>query len=154
MRPLCCPQSCRVRTETPSSSAKRAWDSPVVSRVAATSGTLITRPCSPRLISRRTKEDAAPHCSPIVPIVLQKRERRLKGRCQALRRRGGQPQTVRTDGPRGEVTELDQILRGHLEHFAATVKLRDGRRGNRVGHVGPVCQPAEYAGIDENSHYS
>src|SRR6266404_6428956 len=28
----------------------------------------------------------------------QEREGRLKGRCQALRRRGGQPQTVRTAG--------------------------------------------------------
>src|SRR2546426_3301628 len=34
------------------------------------------------------------------------------------------------------------------------VKFRDGRRGNRVGHVGPIGQPAQYAGIDENSHYS
>src|SRR5437016_778632 len=80
----------------------------------------------------------------------QERERGLKGRCQGLRRRGGQPQTVRTDGPRSEVAELDQILWGYVEHFAATVKLRDGRSGNRVGHVSPVSQPAQYAGIDEN----
>src|SRR5262249_44124047 len=55
-----CSQSCRVRTDTPSSSAKRAWDKPVFALVLATSGTLITRPNSPRLISRRPWRISAP----------------------------------------------------------------------------------------------
>src|ERR1700693_28852 len=47
-----CSQSCRVRTEMPSNSAKRPWERPVFSLVLATLGTLITRPYLPRLISR------------------------------------------------------------------------------------------------------
>lgn len=40
------------RFDTPSSAAKRDCDSPVFSRTAATSGTLTTRPTSPRFSSR------------------------------------------------------------------------------------------------------
>src|SRR5207245_1052824 len=55
-----CSQSCSVRTDTPSSWANRAWDSPVFLLARATSGTLITRPTSPRLISRRPWRISAP----------------------------------------------------------------------------------------------
>lgn len=44
-----CSHSCSVRTETPRSWANRSCDSPVPSRMAATDGTVETRPCSPRL---------------------------------------------------------------------------------------------------------
>jgi hypothetical protein len=47
-----CSHSCRVRTETPSRRANTVWDRPVFSRMLATEGRVVTRPCSPRLISR------------------------------------------------------------------------------------------------------
>ena len=47
-----CSHSCRVRTETPSSRANCLWERPVFSRIVDTDGTLMIRPCSPRLISR------------------------------------------------------------------------------------------------------
>src|SRR5690606_17922767 len=47
-----CSHSCSVRTETPNRRANSAWDSPVFSRTPDTDGTVVTRPCSPRLISR------------------------------------------------------------------------------------------------------
>src|SRR6266404_127105 len=55
-----CSQSCNVRTDTPSNCAKRVCDRPVFSRVLPTSGTLITRPIWPRLISRRPRRISAP----------------------------------------------------------------------------------------------
>jgi hypothetical protein len=55
-----CSQSWSVRTETPKSSANRAWESPVFSRICPTSGTLMTRPCSPRLSSRSPSRISAP----------------------------------------------------------------------------------------------
>jgi hypothetical protein len=80
-------------------------------------------------------------------------EPRRKGAVQA-RASGGETEAIRRDGPGGEVAELDQILRRNVQHLAPAVKFRDGRRGNRVGHIGPVGQPAQYARIDEDGHYS
>src|SRR5882672_2365081 len=47
-----CSHSCRVRTETPSNLANWDCERPVCSRTSATAGIFVTRPCSPRLISR------------------------------------------------------------------------------------------------------
>src|SRR3990167_5619815 len=47
-----CSHSWSVRTDTPRSCAKRDCERPVRSRMDVTEGTFITRPCSPRLISR------------------------------------------------------------------------------------------------------
>src|SRR6202142_1465718 len=55
-----CSQSCNVRTDTPSNDANRDWESPVFPRIIATSGTLITRPYSPRLISRSPSRISRP----------------------------------------------------------------------------------------------
>src|SRR5262245_54965282 len=84
----------------------------------------------------------------------QKQERRLETRRQALRRRGGQPQTICMERPRGEVAEFYQILRGYMQDLTPSVKFRDGRCGNRVGYVAPIGQPAQYAGVDEHGHHS
>ncbi len=64
-----CSQSCRVRTDMPSSWAKRAWVRPVLFLVLATSGTLITRPYSPRLISRRLCRISVPMSRALLPIL-------------------------------------------------------------------------------------
>jgi hypothetical protein len=45
---------------------------------------------------------------------------------------------VRANGPRGEVAKLDEVLRSYLQHLAPAVKFRDGCRGDRVGHIGPI----------------
>src|SRR3990172_579611 len=55
-----CSQSCNVRTDTPSRVANRACERPVFSRMLATSGTLTTRLCSPRLISRSPSRISRP----------------------------------------------------------------------------------------------
>src|SRR5436190_18599876 len=44
-----CSHSCSVRTDTPSKWANLGWESPVLSRMLATDGTVLIRPCSPRL---------------------------------------------------------------------------------------------------------
>src|SRR5207247_7844710 len=44
-------------------------------------------------------------------------------------------------------------LRSYMQHLASAVKFRDGCRRNRVGHIGPVSQPPQDAGVDKNGHY-
>jgi hypothetical protein len=55
-----CSQSCRVRTETPISSANCPCDRPVLARILATLGMLVTRPYSPRLSWRRPSRISRP----------------------------------------------------------------------------------------------
>ena len=55
-----CSQSCSVRTETPSSAANLDWESPVFSRMLATSGRRTMRPASPRLNSRSPSRISRP----------------------------------------------------------------------------------------------
>ena len=86
--------------------------------------------------------------------ILEHWERRLEGCCQAVYGDGGEPQTVRAYRPRGEVSELDQILRSYVQDLAASVKFRDGGHRNCVRHVSPVGQPAQNASVDEHGHYS
>src|SRR5690606_6218903 len=49
---LPCSHSCSVRTDTPINLANSDCDRPVLPRIFATEGTVVTRPTSPRLICR------------------------------------------------------------------------------------------------------
>src|SRR2546430_8925870 len=55
-----CSHSWSVRTDTPSSDANFAWESPVRSRMVATGGTVITRPTSPRFNWRSPSRISVP----------------------------------------------------------------------------------------------
>ena len=54
----------------------------------------------------------------------------------------------------GRVAELDQVLSCDAQRLGTPVQFGDGRLSNTVGRVRLVGQPAQDAGIDENSHYS
>jgi hypothetical protein len=55
------------------------------------------------------------------------------------------PQTIERDRPRGDISELDQVLRRHVQHLAVTVQFEHGVSSDRVEHVSGIRQTSQNA---------
>src|ERR1700688_4948692 len=136
-----CSQSCNVRTDTPSNDANRDWESPVFSRIIATSGTLITRPYSPRLISRSPSRISRPaflfvlaifHFLPDLPEHVS---RDVVGNVLRIHREHPDHAVCPTDVVNHTITAPFAATRRRPAKLADTARARDYWSSLRIGHA-------------------
>jgi hypothetical protein len=84
----------------------------------------------------------------------EKREGRLEDVSPGGRLQRGQSQSVPGDGSGRGVAEFDEVLRGYVQRFAATVQFDHRADGDGILHIRRVREPTQDTGIDPIGHYS